>query len=85
MTAGFRQVSRKCFGSDAVVPGPRLGIEGKDDMLTKGLHLGKATLDFQTRMIEKKAGNLMRYEFSRACTSQGKAFLIHLLLMGFPD
>ena len=60
MTAGFRQVFPKMFWirPSCSSAGPGLESKGKRwHAEQKELHLGKATQDFQTRMIEKKAGN----------------------------
>lgn len=60
MTAGFRQVFPKMFWIRRSCSSVGPGWESKGERLDgeqKELHLGKATQDFQTRMIEKKAGN----------------------------
>ncbi|MCH2294887.1 MAG: hypothetical protein MK488_07875 [SAR324 cluster bacterium] len=60
MTAGFRLVLKKMFLIRPSYSSAGPGWELKGERWhgeQKELHLGKATRDFQTRMIDKKAGN----------------------------
>ena len=60
MTAGFRQVFQKMFWIRRSCSSEDPGWESKGERWhgeQKGLHPGKATRDFQTRMVQKKAVN----------------------------